>query len=174
MKTLLKFSGFISLVLVIVAVILLMATPGITYTVTLLGKTSTTTVEGTTVIFGKTESATALGFTVSSTTHPSVLALIGWILMVAGALLVCTAIVLPLIKKGEKFAGLLNLVAVIALVVAGVFVFIAVPTFCSANGADSVPEGMALGAGWVVAAILAIAGGAFAILPAAADFLSKK
>lgn len=175
MKTLLKFSGFISLVLVVVAAVLLLATPGITVTTNVLGKSVVTEFAGTTVIFGKTETATIVGFTFSGRIEPSVLALIGFILLCVGACAVLFALLLPLLKgKGsQKIAGLLNLVAVLALVVAGVFVFIAVPTFFSANGGDA-PSGSALGAGWVIAAILAIAGGAFAILPAAADFVSKK
>jgi hypothetical protein len=51
--------------------------------------------------------------------------------------------------------------------------FIVVPTFYAANNAD-VPNNAAIGIGWVIGGILAIAGGVFAILPAAADFLAKK
>lgn len=175
MKTLLKYSGFISLVLVVVAFILMMSTNAIVIPYELLGNKGQYTVAGTTAIFGATGTLD-LGFTtLTSNTNPSVLALLGWIFMVVGLVIVLCGIVLPLlkIKVLEKFAGLLNLVAVLLFVVAGVFMFIVVPTFFGANNMD-VPANAAVGAGWVIGAILAIAGGAFAILPAAADFLSKK
>ena len=167
MKKLLKYSGFISLVLVVVAFILMMATNAI---VVSYGNTQTVT-KGTTAIFGETVS-TLLG---DVKFNPSVLALLAWIFLVAGLVIVLLGIILPLLKVHalEKFAGVLNLVAVLLFVVAGVFMFIVVPTFASANSWNSTND-VYIGAGWVIGGILAIAGGVFAILPAAADFLAKK
>jgi hypothetical protein len=167
MKKLLKYSGFISLVLVVVAFILMMATDAI---IVSSGSLQVVT-KGTVAIFGETTS-TILG---DVKTNPSVLALLAWIFLVAGLVIVLLGIILPLLKVHalEKFAGVLNLVAVLLFVVAGVFMFIVVPTFYAANNAD-VPGNAAIGAGWVIGGILAIAGGVFAILPAAADFLGKK
>ena len=167
MKKVLQYSGFISAILGVIAFVLMMATPAASYTI--LGSTSY--VAGTTAIFGST-TKTILG---DAVTHPSPLALIGWILALVGVLLLLLGVILPLLKaKGLlKFAGLMNLVAVVCLVLAGVFAFLVVPTFISANGGSST-DGWAIGAGWVIAGILAIAAGAFAILPAAADFLGKK
>ena len=42
------------------------------------------------------------------------------------------------------------------------------------NGGDSVPNNVALGAGWVIGGILALVAGIVAVLPAVADFLGKK
>ena len=171
MKKLLKYSGFISLVLVVVAFILMMATNAI-----VVGSGSLQLVtKGTVAIFGETRSTSTLIGDVTSKTNPSVLALLAWIFLVAGLVIVLLGIILPLLKVHalEKFAGVLNLVAVLLFVVAGVFMFIVVPTFYAANNAD-VPGNAAIGAGWVIGGILAIVGGAFAILPAAADFLGKK
>ena len=167
MKKLLKYSGFISLVLVVVAFILMMATNAI---VVSIGNTQAAT-KGTTAIFGETTS-TILG---DVKTNPSVLALLAWIFILVGLVIVLLGIILPLLKVHalEKFAGLLNLVAVLLFVVAGVFMFIVVPTFYAANNID-VPNNAAIGAGWVIGGILSILGGAIAILPAAADFLGKK
>ena len=167
MKKVLQFSGLISLLLVVVAFILMLATNAV------IVKSGSVQVvyAGTTAIFGNTES-TILG---DVHTNPSVLALIGWILLLVGMLIVIAGIVLPLLKVTalEKFAGLLNLVAVVCFVIAGVFMFLVVPTFYAANDAN-VPDNAVIGAGWVIGGILAIAGGVFAILPAAASFLGKK
>ena len=167
MKKVLQFSGLISAVLALVAFILMLATPAIVGS-TSLGDWS---YAGTTVIFGKAE--TVLGTTVK--TNPSALGLIAWILCLLGFLVVTCGVVLPLLKvKGvEKFAGLLNLVAVVCLVLAGIFMFFVIPTFFGANDAD-VPSEALIGAGWVIGAILNIVAGGFAILPAAVDFIGKK
>jgi hypothetical protein len=54
--------------------------------------------------------------------------------------------------------------------------FLVVPTFYGANGVEpkDIPDGAAIGAGWVIGGIVAIVAGAFAILPAAAAFFGKK
>ena len=170
MKKLLQFSGLISLVLAIVAFILMMATNAV---VNSSGSLQVVTA-GTTAIFGKTES-TILGDVV---TKPSALALIGWILMLIGMIIVCAGVVLPLLKINalEKFAGILDIVALACFVLAGIFMFLVVPTFYGANGVEAkdIPSTASIGAGWVIGGIIAIIAGAFAILPAAAAFLGKK
>ena len=168
MKKVLQFSGLISLVLAVVAFILMMATNAVVQS---SGSVQVVTA-GTTAIFGKTES-TILGDVV---TKPSALALSGWILILVGMIIVLLGVVLPLLKINalEKFAGILNLVALVCFVLGGIFMFLVVPTFFSANGYDSTPDNAAIGAGWVIGGILAIAGGAFAILPAAAAFIGGK
>ena len=167
MKKLLKYAGFCSLLLAVVAFILMLATPAI---VNKSGNLQVTT-DGVVAIFGKTERL--LG--VDVVTKPSPMALIAWILALAGLLIVLCGIVLPLLKvKGfTKFAGILNLVAVGCFVVAGIFMFITIPSFYSANDSD-VPSTALLGAGWIIGAILYIVAGVVAVLPAFADFLSKK
>ena len=168
MKKVLQFAGLISLALAVVAFILMMATNAVIQS---SGNVQVVTA-GTTAIFGKTES-TILGDVV---TKPSVLALIGWILLLLGLLIVLAGVILPLLKVKvlEKFAGILNLAALVCFVLAGIFMFLVVPTFFAANGYDDVPNNAAIGAGWVIGGIVAIIAGAFAILPAAAAFLGKK
>ena len=166
MKKLLKYSGFISLVLVVVAFILMMATNSV-----IVGSGDhAIPYSGVKAIFGETTS-TILG---DVKTNPSVLALLAWIFILVGLVIVLLGIILPLLKVHalEKFAGLLNLVAVLLFVVAGVFMFIVVPTFASANSWPSTND-VHIGAGWVIGGILSIVGGVVAILPAAADFLGK-
>ena len=169
MKKVLKFSGVIALVLAIVAFILLMATTGVYYQYK--GSDTRVLYAGTTVLFGN-DKETWLG-----TAHTSLAptALIGWILIVVAMIIVALGVILPLLKVKalDKFAGLLNLVAVVAFIVAGVLLFFTVPAFISANGGDNT-DYFHLGAGWVIGAILAIAAGAFAILPAAAAFIGSK
>ena len=172
MKKFLQFAGLISLVLAAVAFILMLATPGVVLT----SGNSQYNYAGTTVIFGAKESTTIAGLiTITGETKPSVLALIGFILMVLGLIIVLLGVVLPLLKVKalEKFAGLMDIAACACFVLAGVFMFLAVPTFFAANEID-VPKSAGLGAGWVIGGILAIVAGAVAILPAAAAFLGKK
>ena len=171
MKKFLKFSGFVAGALALVAFILMMATSAVVW------QSGSTTVSfaGTLAIFGgdvDLAQAAALGATEAK---PSVLALIAWILALVSILLECAALVLPLlkVKVSEKLLGLFNLIAVIGFVLAGVFMFIVVPTFYSAVG-NNAPDAAKIGAGWVIGAILFIAAGVIAILPTALNFFGKK
>lgn len=169
MKTLLKYSGIISAVLAIVAFILLLVTPGVS------GKNAvgSTDFVGAACIFGGDVKDGIVVFPCSGT-WAGILAFI--LIIVALVILIC-AIVLPLlkVKAFTKVAGALNLVAVIALILAGIFAFCIVGAFTSVN-TDLVFKGYnySIGAGWVIAGILSIVAGVFAILPAAVDFVSKK
>ena len=162
MKKVLQFSGIICVLLALVAFVLMMATPAMTAK----GLFSDGTIAGTVAIFGDDSGLLSI--------KPSVLALIGWILLLVGILVALFGVVLPFLKvKGiAKFAGLLNVVAVFCFVLAGVFMFLVVPTFASANEVRA--DYLSIRPGWVIGGILAIAAGVFAILPAAADFLAKK
>ena len=177
MKVLLKYSGIISAVLAIVAFILLLATPGVNVKASnFVTGAKTYNISGTTSIFGGSKAEFA----------PTWAGLLAFILILVALLILCCAIVLPLlkIKASNKVAGALNLVAVIALILAGVFAFCVVAAFKAANGDNthsaslfgfSISEAKyVIGAGWVIAGILSICAGVFAILPAAADFVSKK
>ena len=84
MKKVLQFAGLISLALAAVAFILMMATPAIIQT--LVGDTQTV-YAGTTAIFGKTTSTDVIIGTLTHTTKPSVLALIGWILILVAMII---------------------------------------------------------------------------------------
>lgn len=166
MKKFLQFSGAIALLLALVAFILLMATPAIMY------KGEDVIAKGVVVLFGSKDKVAI--FTVE--TKPAWSALLAWIFILVALIVLCLGVVLPLLKVKalEKFAGLMNLCAVILLVLAGIFVFISTPVFYNVNGVDNVPNNVALSAGWVIAGILAIVAGVIAILPAVADFLGKK
>ena len=169
MKKFLKFSGIVAALLAVVAFILFMACPGVK-------SGSDVVAKGTTLIFGKKETSTVLGVTFTGETKLAWSALLAWIFVLVALVILLLGVILPLLKVNalEKFAGLLNLVAVVLLVVAGVFAFLSLAVFCSANGIDSVPEKWTLGAGWVIGGILAIVAGVCAILPAAVDLLGKK
>ena len=166
MKKYLKFSGIVAAVFALVAFILLMATTGVFYKY----GNSQYNYEGTVVLFGATRE-TWLGTTKIA---PAATGLIGWILIIVALVIILLGIILPLLKVKalEKFAGVLNLVAVCALITAGILLFFSKGAFCSANEWNA--DDAHLGAGWVIAGILAIIGGACAILPAAVDFVGKK
>ena len=171
MKKFLKFSGAIAFVLALVAFILMMATPAIMY------KGDDVIAKGIVAIFGKKENVSVAGFSLGTAeTKLAWSALLAWIFILLALVILCLGVVLPLLKVKalEKFAGVMNLCAVVLLVLAGIFMFITVPVFWSANGGDKVPDNVALGAGWIIGGILAILASVVAILPAAADFLGKK
>ena len=167
MKQVLKFSGIISLILVVVAFILMMATNACMQ----VSGSLQVNYAGTTAIFGHQGEGL-----LDPTIKLAPLALIAWILILVGMIIVAVGIILPLLKVTalEKFAGLLNLIAVVCFVLGGVFMFIVVPSLWAANDWGDIPDNAKIGAGWVIGGILAIVGGAFAILPAAMDFIGKK
>lgn len=169
MKKFLRFAGLCSAILAVVTFILMMATPAILYD----GKD--VVAEGTTAIFGKTTTYGGGIISFSSKIDLAWTALLAWIFVLLAMLILICGVILPLLKVKalEKFAGLLNVCAVILLVVAGIFMFVTAPAFFTANGFDNVPNKCALGPGWVIGGIIAIVAGVIAILPAVADFLGK-
>ena len=174
MKKVLQFAGVISLALAVIAFILMLATPAIV----LSSGNSQYIYKGTVVLFGSKESANIAGLiTLTSETKPSVLALIGFILIIVALVILLLGVILPLLKVKalEKFAGVLNLVAVAALVTAGILIFFTEPAFGAANEwSEESIKAWTLGGGYIAAGILSIVGGAIAILPAAIDFVGKK
>jgi len=167
MKKLLQFAGIISLALAVIAFVLMMATNAMNVDNGILGKF---VIGGTTAIFG--HKSTGL---LDPEYKAAALALIAWILILVGMIVVLLGVVLPLLKINalEKFSGILDIAALVCFALGGIFMFIVIPSFASANEWNNT-NGVTIGAGWVIGGILAIAAGAFAILPAAAAFLSKK
>ena len=173
MKKVLQFSGIISLALAAVAFILMMATPAILY----VDGSATYSFGGSLAIFGGSLDLNQKAILLTTgDAKLAVLGLLAWIFILVGLLIVLAGVILPLLKVNalEKFAGILNLVALVLFVVGGIFMFCVVPNFFGANGFNDVPSKAGIGAGWVIGGILAIAAGAFAILPAASAFLGKK
>ena len=171
MKKVLKFSPICAAVIAIISFILMMATAALHAETDVLGSTVSSDIAGTTAIFGKTTS-TAFGDVVTKLSWAGLLA---WILVIVAIVILLAGFILPLLKVHalDKFVGVFNLVAVVALVLAGVFMFIIVPTFAAANGWENA-NGWSIGAGWVIGGILAIVAGVVAILPTAMDFIGEK
>ncbi len=175
MKKILQFSGLIAAIVAIVSFILMLACPSMTYTIG--GEPQS--ISGTLGIFGGKiinsgwswlDSVTAFKATVS--------AVIAFVLLIVAIVILLLGAILPMFKVTalNKFSGLLNLIAVIALVVAGVLIFVEIPCFGAAQSTSDYTyktDGYALGAGWIVSAICAIAAGVLAIAPAFANFLAK-
>ena len=176
MKKALKFSGLVAALFAILSFILMMVTPAIT----IKGITGgVQELAGTAAIFGKSSDLTigeAAYYANGDLVIPaSWSAIIAWILVMVSMVILLLGVILPIlkIKALDKFAGLLNLVAVCALVVAGIFMFIELGVFLALIDRSDA-SGYALGAGWVIAGILAILGGCVALLPAIADFMGGK
>ena len=150
MKQFLKFSGFIAFGLAFLAFILMLATDGLTISVG--GYTSGA--KGTDIMFGKSPAKAA------------VLPMIGWILILLGVLLLAVDIILALLKKDflEKHAKVVNIVLALLFILGGVFAFLVVPTFVSANG--GVDPGYKIGIGWVISGIFAILAGGLCLVKA--------
>ncbi len=168
MKKFLKYTGIVSALLAVVTFILMMTTPAVLAAGknSLLGNGDVPGVEG---IFG------------NSNFGAPWTGILAWILVLVALVILIAAIILPVLKINalEKFAGVLNLVAVVALIGAGILMFMEVVGYRASIGEDawSVLEAgynVSVGAGWIIAGILSIAGGVIAILPAAMDFVAKK
>jgi hypothetical protein len=176
MKKVLKFAGIISAALALVGFILLMATPVATFTVQVGSSKSVTAWDGMNAIFGV--GSVRNGDNASDFSgNLAWSGLLAWIFALVALLILIAGIVLPLAKVTvlEKFAGILNLVAVGLLVVAGIFAFVSKATFYAANESSLLSSNdLQIGAGWVIGGILFILGGAMAIAPAAVDFIGKK
>lgn len=182
MKKFLQFAGLISLVLAAVGFILMMATHALEYSAANSVASASSWYSGTAVIFGKGPyevSGSVLGFggTGQGTFegNPAATSLLAWIFALVAIVIILLGVVLPLLKINalQKFAGLLNLIAVCLLVIGGVFAFLTLPVFSAANEWNGT-DGWSLGAGWVIAGILYIVAGVIAIMPAAANFMAKK
>ena len=175
MKKFLQFSGLIAAVVAIVAFILLLACPSMTYT---LGN-STSEISGIYGIFGGKITASGWGISVDlGEIKATASAVIAFVLLIVAIVILLLGAILPVFKVTalNKFSGLLNLIAVIALVAAGILVFIEVPCYCAAQSTADYTlktDGYALGAGWIVAAICAIVAGVLAVAPSFANFIAK-
>lgn len=175
MKKFLQFSGLIAAIVAIAALILMLSCPSLTYT---LGK-KTYEISGIYGIFGGKVTDTGWTWLDSTTAFKATAsAVIAFILLLAAILILLLGAILPLFKVTalNKFSGLLNLIAVIALVVAGVLIFIEIPCFGAAQSTSDYTfstKGYSLGTGWIVSAICAIASGVLAIAPAFANFAAK-
>lgn len=157
MKTVLKFSGVIACIFALIAFIMILACNAVQYE--LIG---THYVKGTTVLFGGDHIKLA----------PA--ALVAFILLIVALIIVIAGIVLPLAKvtKLDKISGILNLVAVVALILAGILIFCTKNSLCDAN--DAAKDYYDLTVGYVFAGIFSLIAGIFAVLPAVANLISKK
>ena len=178
MKKLLKFVPLCALLLAIVAFILLLATNGLTYANEIGGQKVTGFYSASAVMFGQGKSQTASGGIALTGDFDgkgawnAVLAFV--FLLIALVLLLISAItVFVKIKALEKFGGIIALAAGALLLVAGIFVFFTKGAFAAANDYGDM-ENWGLGAGWVVAAILAILGGIVSACPAVLALVEKK
>ena len=178
MKKFLQFSGLIALATGLVGLILIMFTHSIVGT----SAPSANWYSGISAIFGGGQykwTVSGFGLTVSDvaafTGRNSSSALFAWIFALVALLGLIAGAVLPLLKvKGfDKFAGLVNLCSVLLLVTAGILLFFTVVNFAGQNGWNNT-DGVALGGGWVVGAILFLVAGAIAICPAVVDFVGKR
>lgn len=173
MKKLLKYTGICSFILALIAFILMLSTNSLEYH----REHTEAAISGILGTFGGVAASLNLGplGTYNATYNATWSAIIAFILILVALIILLAGFILPLLKIHtlDKAAGILNLVAVLALIVAGIFLFIELPCFNGANGGGDT-TGWSLGAGWIVGGIMCLLAGGVAILPAAFDFLGKK
>lgn len=174
MKKLLKYTGICSFILALIAFILMLSTNSLEYH----GEHTEAAISGILGTFGGVVASLNLGplGTVSATYNATWSAVIAFILILVAMIILLAGFILPLLKIHtlDKVAGILNLVAVLALIVAGIFLFIELPCFVGAQNGNVKLDNWTLGAGWIVGGIMCLFAGVVAILPAAFDFLGKK
>ncbi|MBR3266769.1 MAG: hypothetical protein IKI55_01365 [Bacilli bacterium] len=174
MKTFLKYSGFLAAAIAVVGFILMMATPAFAY---FPKNGDPQYLTGTQAIFGEEVKGSISIITINAGHINAVWsATLAWILAMVGVIALLLGVILPLLKL-NKFAGLINIIALCSLVIAGIFVFISQPCTFTLNGASEPSNAFSdygLNATWIIVAILYIAAGVLAALPAAVDFLGGK
>ena len=171
MKKFLQFAGLIGAVLAIIAFILMMATNAIVSTGAINGYYG-----GTAVIFGKGP-VSAAGLSGDFDGKLAWVALISWIFVLISILMLLCLFVLGLlkVKAVAKFERLLTFIAGGLLIAGGILLFFSIPAFFAANDlGDPNDAKVALGAGWVIAAIIQIVAGGIAILPPVLSLVGKK
>ncbi len=153
--------------LALVAFILLLATPSLTWTYKgAITGTSQGSLSGIVGIFGQADPKYNMPWA----------GLVAFILMTAGLVLMLLLSCLALLKKKIAIAGLLKFIAAGLLIAAGVCVFFEVVAWEAANGSGKIAIGdlanasYSLAAGWIISSILSIVAGAGVI---AGEFLAK-
>lgn len=175
MKTFLKYSGILAAVVAIVGFILMMTTPAFAY---FPQNGDPQYLTGAQALFGEEVTGSLGGFITLNAGHINAVwsATLGWILAIVGIIALICGVILPLLKL-EKFAALVNIIALAALLLAGVFVFVSQPCTFTLKGASEASElykDFALNATWVIAGILYLVAGGLAILPTAMDIFGGK
>ena len=142
----------------------MLATTGLKNEGTVLGLSYSTEISGAKVIFGE------------DNVDGAITGIFAFILVLIALVIICAGVVLPLLKVTvlDKVAGLLNLVAVICLIVAGILCFTVKGSYFSANDNSSVAKYYDLGVAFILGGILYIVAGVVAICPAIANLISKK
>ena len=149
MKKVAKFLPCCSFVFALVAFILLMTTPAIKVTSTVLGHSNDEYISGIEGIFGgDLYDATWAG-------------LVAWILLIVALVATCCMTLLPFlkVKNSNKIVALCACLTAVMLVIVGVFTFIEVSAFKGVNGDISISIGStasiscSLGIGWMFSGI---------------------
>ena len=175
MKNLLKLAPLCACLLAVASAVLLMVTPALTHSYQVLGKTVNDFYSAFAVIFGN---GPAVLLSISTTFEGSASwsALLAWVFVLASAVLLLVSTIASFVKAKSvlRFAGLIALLSAGLLIAGGIFLFFTKSTFYTANGYSVTDDGYGLGFGWILAAIFALAGGVFSILPATVALVSKK
>ena len=166
MKTLIRFSTLIAIGCAIAAFVLLMVSPA-AYGVGALTN-SVYTISGTEGIFG-TENVGAPWA-----------GLLAWIFVLVSMVALIALVVIEFLKVkiDERVIAVVSLLACALMVMGGVFAFLELSALEAAYGSNAWAAIVAashpgLGAGWVIGAIVMIAGGAFAGLAPIVKLLKK-
>ena len=154
-----KWGIYLSLFLIIVAFILMMAAPACFYR-------NTIEVAGIQAIFGDKNAIW---------THNSPAALFAWIIGLLG-ILAMIALIGWSFLGGEiesRYKGIVELILAVGFVIAGILVFIVIPTYFANNGEDEdILMFFNLSGGWIASGILYILSGLTIAIPGYLNFRS--
>ena len=166
MKKLSKFSYLFALPFTIISFVLMLATNAIIndkYKVDIF-------VPGTEAVFGHKPISE-----IDPPSNPSPLALTAWILALVAILIIVLGVFLRFIYRDEleKAHIVLSFIAIICLILAGIFMFNVVSTFWSANDMGYPLKGTRIGTGWGVAASFYFLSALILLFPIVVSFADR-
>ena len=171
MKNLLKYAGICAAVLALIAFILVIACNAMKADFGF----GTDKVKGMDAIFAKGD---------CKHMDKALAGVFGFIFLIVAIIILVLGFVLPLVGKNmdAKIAGVLNIVAAVLLILAGILIICTKNSWIDANYGDDLTKSQIkelkknidLTAEYAIAGVLAIIAGLVALAPAAADFMDKK
>ena len=186
LKNVLKYAPICALVLAVASFVFMMAAHALEMSASGSGAAAAGWISGVAVIFGKgpyysSGSASWGPISISGGGEGSFDGKLAWNALLAFiffivallALIVSAVSVFVKIPVLEKFGGIIALAAAGLLLVGGIFLFFTLPAFAQANEWNN-SDGWRLGVGWIIAAILAILAGVASAFPAVLALVEKK
>lgn len=161
MKKYTKYLNLLASVLLIISFVLMLSCTGITVS------NDKHQISGISVLFGGKKELLNLQI------HSSPLALIGFILLIIGLVLICSFTILKIIKGESKNANMVILCGALFAIISSIFIFLTKVSFLQAN--DYFEDfKLTLSGGYITAGVLTLFGGIIALVDPVLNFIDKK